>query len=337
MKNKIFISLFILIFGFGGLHAQVGIKKVAQSTMNFLLVSTSPKSSALGDAYSALGSGAEAMFYNPAAMAENKAEFDFTMNVTNWIADIKYISGGICYNMGDFGTVGLNILTVDYGTIYSTSLISSAEQASYPLGYKDNGTMENIGALAIGLSYARAINQQFLIGGNIKLANQNLGENYFSNGINKENNATKLAFDAGVKYYTGYRSFRFGMAIRNFASNIKREEIEEQLPLSFSMGAAADLFQIVTGEPVKDNELNFSIDFLHQNSYSERINLGMEYTFMNMISLRGGYQSNRDLASWSLGAGLMYKLFDKLIRVDYSYSEFEYFDGVNRIGLSFQL
>jgi len=337
IRNKIIIPLAFLIIVFtSNVFAQVGLKKVAQSTMNFLLVSTSPRACSMGDAYFSVGTGAEAMFYNPSALAEMNNSFDLLANVTNWIADIKYISAGIAYNLGNYGVVGANVLTVDYGTIYSTSLISASEQSLYPLGYKDNGEMKNIGAMAIGISYAKSINSQFMIGGTIKIASQSLGENYFSTGETRKNDATKLVFDAGVKYYTGYRSFRFGMAIRNFASNIQREEIEEQLPLTFTMGVAMDLFNIVTGEPLKDNALLLAIDYLHQNSYSERLNLGIEYTFMNLLSIRGGYQTNRDLASWSLGIGLSHSIFDKQVRVDYSYSKFKLFDDVNRIGIGIQ-
>jgi hypothetical protein len=338
MKAKnIITEVFVLFLIFSIVaDAQIGLKKVAQSTMNFLLVSTSPRASGMGEAYYSTGTGAEAMFYNPAALAEVDKSVDVSANITNWIADIKYISGSVAWNLGNYGVVGANIVTVDYGTIYGTSLISSSEQAAYPLGYKDNGELGNIGAMAVGVSYAKAINSQFLIGGTVKIASQSLGENQFSTGENKKNDAAKLVFDAGVKYYTGYRSFRFGMAIRNFASNIKREQIEEQLPLTFTMGIAMDMFTMVTGEKVKDNTLTLAVDYLHQNSYSERVNLGLEYIFMNLISLRGGYQTNRDLSSWSLGAGISHIIFDKQIRLDYSYSKFDLFDPVNRIGVGVQ-
>ena len=338
MKNRnILIGLLSLLFLLtGNAGAQIGLKKVAQSTMDFLLVSTSPRASGMGEAYFSTGTGSEAMFYNPAALAEIEKSVDVTANITNWIADIKYIGGGVAWNLGNYGVVGANIVTVDYGTIYGTSLISSSEQILYPMGYKDNGELGNIGALAVGLSYAKAINSQFMIGGTIKIASQSLGENQFSTGETKSNDATKLVFDAGVKYYTGYRSFRFGMAIRNFASNIKREQIEEQLPLTFTMGIALDMFTMVLGEAMKDNSLTFAVDYLHQNSYSERVNLGLEYTFMNLLSLRGGYQTNRDIASWSMGAGLSYVILDKQISVDYSYSKFDLFDAVNRIGIGIQ-
>ena len=56
---------------------------------------------------------------------------------------------------------------------------------------------------------------------------------------------------------------------------------------------------------------------------------------IDVVSLRGGYQTNRDLASWSGGLGLNTSLSDYDIEVSYSYSSFEIFDSVNRVSLVF--
>ena len=225
MKSRtILILIFLFSFYMQKAFSQVDLTKTGQSTMNFLLVGTSSRACALGEAYTALGRGSESMFYNPAGLTGINKEFDINVNYTQWIADINYLSGSIAWNLGTYGVVGLNLLTVDYGTINGTSLIYESEIELYPLGYKDNGPVSNVGAYAIGLSYAKAVSEEFSIGVNLKLAGQNLGQSLLSGGL-KDNNATKLVFDAGVKYNTGFKGFVFGMSIRNFSSNIKREEI----------------------------------------------------------------------------------------------------------------
>ena len=302
--------------------------------MNFLSVGTSSRASALGEAFTAIGSGSESMFYNPSGLTNVTKDFDITLNYTNWIADIKYISGGVAWNLGTYGVVGFNMLTVNYGVINGTSLIGPDEGDLYPLGYKDNGELNNVGAYAVGLSYAKAISEEFSIGGNIKIAGQNLGESNFGSTV-KENNATKLVFDAGVRYSTGFKGFVFGMSIRNFSTNVKREEIEEQLPLLFSLGAAVNVMDVVDEEFAETNPVLLEIDFLHPNNYSERVNMGLEYKFQQMIAVRLGYQTNRDLASWSAGLGFNTSISDYDIEVGYSYSRFEFFDSVSRISLSF--
>lgn len=336
IKMRFGFILIILIFflNIGITHSQVDLNKTAQSTMNFLSVGTSSRASALGEAFTAIGSGSESMFYNPSGLTNVTKDFDIMLNYTNWIADIKYISGGVAWNLGAYGVVGFSMLTVNYGVINGTSLIGPGEGDLYPLGYKDNGELNNVGAYAVGLSYAKAISEEFAIGGNIKIAGQNLGESNFGS-IVEENNATKLVFDAGVRYSTGFKGFVFGMSIRNFSTNVKREEIEEQLPLLFSLGAAFNVMEIVDDQLAETNPVLLEVDFLHPNNYSERVNMGLEYKFHQIIAVRFGYQTNRDLASWSGGLGFNTSISDYDIQVGYSYSEFNFFDNVQRISLNF--
>ena len=335
MKNSILprLILIALLLIVSLLQAQVGLNKVAQSTMNFQQVGISARASALGEAFCAVGRGSESIFYNPAGVVETDKTFDLKLCATQWIADINYMAGALSYDMGSYGSVGLSFLSVDYGDIYTTSLLDASESALYPVGYKDTGIASNVGAWSLGLTYGRAISTQFMIAGNARLVSQSLGTTAIAVGSSKDNNATKLVFDAGVKYYTGLKSFRFGMAIRNFSSNIKREEINEQLPLTFTMGTALNLFDLILTSQADENELTLAVDFIHPNNYSERVNVGLEYIFMKKLALRGGWQSNQDLASWSAGLGVHSAIGGSEVAFDYSYSYFDIFDGVNRFSL----
>ena len=329
------ISMMVLLTASSAL-SQVGLKKVGQSTMNFQLVSISPRASAMGEAFYAVGKGAESIFFNPGGVVESGRRFDLKLYITRWIADINYIGGAVAWNMGNMGTLGLSFLTVDYGTIHATGLLAPGEQELYPQGYKDFGIADNVGAYSFGVTYGRAITNQFLIGGTMRLAGQSLGRSTVASG-ETTNDALKLVFDAGVKYYTGLKSFRFGMAIRNFSSTVKREEIEEQMPILFTMGAAMDLLDIFVPDHSADHTFTLAVDFLHPNNYSERVNFGLEYMLFGKIALRGGYQMMQDIASWSAGIGMNTNLGKNEISIDYSYSNFDIFSGVNRlsVGMAF--
>ncbi|MFH1213988.1 MAG: PorV/PorQ family protein, partial [Candidatus Neomarinimicrobiota bacterium] len=237
--NLLLAGILIMTLSFSA-YAQIGLKKVAQSTMNFLLVSISPHASGMGEAYCAVGTGVESILYNPAGISETANRFEMQTYSTQWIGDINYLGGSFIWNLRQYGTLGLSLLSVDYGTIYGTGLLLNTEKDQYLQGYIDLGKIDNVGAFACGLTYGRAISTQFLIGGDVRIVGQNLGQTQLDNGL-KNNNAVKAVFDAGVKYNTGFHGFRFGMSIRNFSSNIKREELEEQLPLLFTMGMAIDL------------------------------------------------------------------------------------------------
>ncbi|MDZ7722646.1 MAG: PorV/PorQ family protein [candidate division KSB1 bacterium] len=332
--KHLFMILIVAMTAVPAARAQVGLTKVAQSTMNFLLVNVSPKAAAMGETFTAVGEGAESIFFNPAGAAElsNNSAFDVKMYMTQWIADIQYMAGAVVWNGRHLGTIGLSALWVDYGTIYGTSLLSGGEQAQYPLGYKDNGTLSNVGSYALGLTYGYAVSDRFLIGGNLKYVGQNLGENMMGGSI-VQNDAQKLVVDAGVKYYTGFKSFRFGMAIRNFSSNLKREEISEPLPLLFTMGLAMDILDFFPMDNPDANSLTLALDFLHPNNYTERINFGIDYTLWNALSLRAGYQTNQDVANWSTGLGIRTAVGKNDIDFAYSYSNFDVFNSVNRFSM----
>jgi len=306
--------------------AQVGLNKLAQSTMNFQLVSVSPKASAMGEAYGAFGAGADAVFFNPAGLADINNKFNAVINYTQWIADINYYAAAVSWNLESYGVVGLNALSVDYGTILGTSL-------DLQKGYIDNGELQNVGAYSFGLSYAKAISKEFMVGGNARYVGQNLGENTFNDGTFVKNNATKFVVDFGVKYYTNFNDFRLGMAIRNFSSDITREVYSEQLPLIFIVGGAIDLLDFMDSGHDKNTSLTLAADFVHPNNYSERINTGIEYKFLGILSLRGGYQTNRDVQSWSAGVGFNTTVGGTTWEINYSFSKMDIFSNVNRFSI----
>lgn len=328
LKRTLTAVLIFFAWAARDLDAQVNLDKVAQSTMNFQLVSVSPKASALGEAYYAVGTGSDAIFYNPAGLAEMNGTFDVSLDYTQWIADINYFAGAAAWNLGSYGVVGLSVLSVDYGTINWTTL-------DLVNGYVDNGPLPNIGAYSVGLSYARFINTQFSVGGNIRFVGQNLGENIFLDGTTVKNGATRLVFDLGVKYNTGFKDFRFSMAYRNFSSEVSYAYQSEQLPATFTLGTAIDLIDFFVVNHDRGTSLTFSADYLHSNNYSERINLGLEYRLLGILALRGGYQTNRDIQSWSGGVGFNSTLAGSDIEVNYSFSKMDFFNNVNRFSVRF--
>ena len=111
--------------------------------------------------------------------------------------------------------------------------------------------------LVVGVEFASAQSRS-RIEGTVKDAKTGEvlpGANVLIVGTTVRNDATKLVFDLGVKYYTLFKDFRFGMAIRNFSSDIKRELISEQLPLTFTIGGAIDLMDFFNETHDKNTSL----------------------------------------------------------------------------------
>lgn len=339
MKLLIKIIAFILSLGSMNLLAQdIGslgqnssnVKLTGQSSMTFLQIGVSPKAAALGDAYTAVSQGVESVFFNPAGLTEMNSQFQAFVSSTQWFADIKYLAGAIGYNSGDYGAFALSFIVVDYGTIKGTSLVPAASTGA---NYTLTGDVKNVGAYSFGLTYVKAVSTKFAIGGTVKYVGQQLGQLTDANGNTSDNNANKVAFDMGVKYFPGIESLRLGMSIRNFSTFVQYQNFESPLPLAFSVGLGMNLMDLINKDMSKEHALVLSSEFVHPNDYTDRVNTGLEYTFMNLVSLRAGYETNHDILSWSGGIGLGTSLAGTRIDVDYSYSQTKYFDGVNRFAL----
>ena len=73
--------------------------------------------------------------------------------------------------------------------------------------------------------------------------------------------------------------------------------------------------------------MNFSVQATNARSHSEQIGFGLEYRFLKLVSVRGGYVTNNDEDDFSFGFGISY--FG--ITVDYAYTPLQNFDSVNRL------
>ena len=324
MKKVTFVLALVCMCGVFFMPSHATIKKVAQTGLQFLKVDVGARSAAMGGAFMMVGDDANAMFYNPAGIGLMQNGFDFFVARTQWIADISYNAGGLAKKLGNWGNVGVSVIYCDYGSDIVGTRLATNDQ-----GYVETGNLE-FGAYAVGLTYAKMLTNKFTVGAQIKYATQNLGQNLFANGKTVENKVSGLAYDFGTIFYPGFKSFRLGMSIRNFSPQFKYQNTAFQLPLTFTIGFAMDVLDFMGDHK---NSLLLAIDAIHPRDYTERINLGAEYWFMNMFALRGGYKFNYDEESLSGGIGIKSKLGGLGLRVEYSYSDFGVFNAVNRVSL----
>jgi hypothetical protein len=301
--------------------------KLAQTGFNFLSVSSDARSSGIGGAVNSFSGFSGAMSYNPASMAEMPTLLSATFSMNKWIADINYLSASVILSpaSGDYGTVGLSLQTVDYGDVEGTMV-----DRNNPNGYFDTGII-NPTALAVGLGYSKMISKQFGLGARIKYAYQSLGESTFfdnttSDVTTKKNKVDAIAYDFGTIYKTGIKSIAFGMSVTNFSKEIKFESEGFQLPLLFTFGVSANLFDLIN-LPQSNQELMIAVDWTHPRSHPEQIKIGAEYKFMNLLSLRGGYVGGNDENKFTYGVGI--SSFG--LAIDYSYTPFGVFGNVQQV------
>lgn len=306
-------------------------QRLAQAGMKFLSQSIDARAAAMGDAVTAIGGSSVSMFYNPAGMAELGQSVHASFGQVKWIGDIDYNAGAIALQPfgGRYGVVGFSIMAVDYGTFEETIRADNSQ------GFEDLGTFSPT-AMAVGLGYARSLTDRFSVGGNVKYVSQSLGPSVMrldgSGVLRQDNDATTVAFDFGVLYHTGFRSLTFALSTRNFSREVTYAEENFELPLTFQIGIAMDLMDFTSLE-TNDHSLSLAVDAKRPRDYAEQIQVGLEYSFLNLLQLRAGYVQPQDEGGLRLGAGLRADLNGIGFGFDYAYTQFGAFGTVNRIGL----
>ncbi|MCX6134988.1 MAG: PorV/PorQ family protein [Ignavibacteriales bacterium] len=309
--------------------------KLAQTGMKFLSVGLSARQGALADAFTAVDGNSASLFYNPAGMARLDGTVDVSLGSVNWIADIKQYSLGAAIKAGDLGVFGISFQYADYGNIEATILANNSQ------GFLDVGSIKP-NAYAVGLGYARALTDKFSVGGNVKFVRQDLGTgitqaSYVGTAgsytdatvVGDSRNAVDvIAFDFGLIYRTGYKSLTLGMAVRNFAREVKYQKESFQLPLAFKLGVSMNVFDLV-GFYREKQSLLVTVDAEHPRDFPEQMKIGLEYVFMDVVSARVGYVGPADEHSLSYGLGVQYKYF----AVDYAYTPFGIFNQVQRFSV----
>ena len=332
------------IVALSGLFASAafGQAKLAQTGFNFLSVGTDARATAMGEAFTTIEGSSASLFYNPAGLAGINSFVDLSMSHMKWIADIKYLSGTVAFTPfeGRYGVVGVSFMSISYGDFHFTQVAANEQ------GYQDIEDWPSPSAYVIGVGYGKAISSQFSVGGQVKYAHQSLGNSLvpvYTTVVDTSGTARKdttydlrdyaigtLAFDFGTLYKTGLKSLAFGVAITNFAQEIKYERESFQLPLSFKIGISMNLMDLVPGIG-EDHSLYVSIDAVHPRSYNEYLNIGGEYVFSETIAFRVGYITNHP--DYDLTAGLGVKKAG--VAVDYSFMPHEVFSNIHRISVKF--
>lgn len=309
-----------------------GQQKLAQSGMKFLNVGADARSAALGDAVTSLEGSAPSMFSNPASMARITDFATVSLSRTQWIAEITHNYGSVAFAPwnGEYGVIGVFVQAVDYGVIQETILDQGTQ------GFLDLGTFRPTAGV-IGLGYARALNDQFSVGGTLKYARQNLGDATVQLREEKQGNAVGVAaFDLGILYKTGFKSLNFGMSVRNFAREVYFQKEGFQLPLTFKIGISMNVGDLADIDH-DTHGLLITLDAEHPRDYFEQVHVGAEYVFMKILALRVGFVSPADEYNISYGVGL-HKAFEGLgFGLDYAYTPFGIFGGVHRFSFDFSL
>ena len=277
----------------------------------FLMIDVNPKAAAMAGAYISVTRSAEAVYYNPASIVyiPNLA---VSVTHTRWFAGINMEFASAVYNARRIGS---------FGVIF-TGLMTDAMQVRTPLQPDGTGETFYAGYYRFGLVYARRLTNHVSFGGSL---------NYIYGSLYKDFAASAISTDISVLYITRFHGFKFGMMIANFGSRMTYINEAYPLPTNFQFGASVHAWQtdsftlLLSGRAMKPN-VGKPVG-----------SIGLELNLKNYLFLRGGYQLNSDVQTFSLGAGLLWNILNKKFSFDYSYSDFLLLGVAHRFGLTIEL
>jgi len=303
-------------------------ERVGQTGWQFLHLPTVARNAAIGGIISGVtGNNVMSAFANPANLVDIK-NVDAGFTKINYVADISYMTAAIAKNFGSLGVFGVTFASLDVGDMYRTeNLFDAAENITERSG--DMGTF-TAGDQLIGLSYARNVTDRLSIGGNLSYIEETLDQTKVKN----------WNVDFGVFFRTGFRSLRFSLVARNFGADKEFTGFTEiygvpqtvRMPLDFRMGVGYDIIEKHEGGL---HQLTSYLEGIHVNDGPERVHAALEYTFMDMFSLRGGYKFNYDEQGITLGGGLCYNMKNIVGRIDYAYLDYGRLEAVHMFTIGF--
>jgi len=290
--------------------------KVGSSAFKFLNIQTDAHGAALGG-LAAQASGANALFWNPAGIAGSEG-MGVSAGMTQWLVETTVMNAGVVMPMMG-GTVGLSLVSVDYGTMMVTGWDEVAEGV---VGLVPNQGEFSATDMSLQASYGKSLSDKFSLGGTAKMISQSI-DDVSNNG---------LAFDIGTQFNTGYRGISMGAVVSNFGPDVDSHAPDDasyeefpgmSLPMTFSFG--------VVGEAIPG--LNAGLNVLKQADMAQEFILNGEYSVASLVSLRFSYNISNPQQPMSFGAGLGMAG----ITVNLAISTPQHFDPVMRFGIGYAL
>jgi long-subunit fatty acid transport protein len=322
-KKTIYILFLFIVIAFSDSDAQLfpilGGQRAGISTAQFLKIGVGGRAAALGESFVAISDDASALYWNPAGLAQFKTdEVIFSHNI--WLVDINHDFLGAVYHLDSDNTFGISLTSLSMEKMPVTTEFAPFGNGEY-FGFSD---------IALSVSYARKMTEQFSFGGTVKYIEETLDKLKMRG----------VMLDIGTYYRTGLGSTRFAVTVSNFGAELapdgevvligKRKNSEWQSfapPTIFRIGFAFEPYQD------EDHSVTTSIQLNHPNDNSENVSLGVEYSWERMLFLRGGYKINVDEQNYSFGAGVNVPIIIAQFTLDYAFANFERLGSAHRFSI----
>lgn len=355
--------LFCTVSSYGGNEQRAG-----QAGASELLINPWSRSSGWGNANSGSIRGLESLQLNVAGTAFTKRT-ELIFSHTKWLVGtgININSFGLSQKIGESGVLSLAIMSMDFGDIE----ITTVELPEGGIGYFHPNFTN------ISLAYAKEFSNSIYGGLVFKVINEKISDL----------NATGVCFDAGIQYLTGLGknklgkknkdNLHFGISMKNIGPTmrfkgdglsfrgsvppndivmtVEHRSADFELPSLIMIGATYDFFlaqkvDTVADKIKSDHRISFATNFTHNSFTKDQFHFGLEYSFKELVMLRGGYVYEKGIDSYETRttaftgptAGVsvqlpMNKEKGSTFSVDYSFRATNPFDGVHSVGAKITL
>ncbi len=325
--------------GFGQLFRSTS--KVGTTAAQFLKIGAGARALGMGSAQVAVSGDVSSIYWNPAGLSRLMVNSEITFTHAEWLADINYDFAAGVLPIEGLGTFGLSVISMNV----PDDLVRTVE---FPEG---DGRRWDASSLALGLTYARNLTDNFSLGFSAKYVHESVWSE----------TATGFAVDVGTLYRFDIKGLSLGATITNFGTkmqlsgrdlyfntdpdgstgsgpnNIPSELRTESydMPLTFRIGLAYEL------EPVQDIRAIVALDATHPNDNTEYVNTGVELSWNGIVYGRVGYKSvflrdSEQGLTW--GLGLYYGIANvATVKLDYGFADYGRLKNVQYFTLGLRL
>lgn len=264
-----------------------------------LLINPWARSTGLFGLNTASVGGIEAMKMNIAGMAQDSStDVGLSHGIYLSGTNISINDLAVAQKVGDAGVIGLNIMSMSFGDIPTTTYFYPEGQGTYHPQF-----------LNIELGFAKQFSTHINAGAAATYISEQIGNI----------GAQAIAFDAGVQYVTGKRdNFHFGITLRNLGTNMRFSgtgfsvngdqpqssptfAVTEnypsdkfEMPTYLNIGGSYDLFldehHLTSKDASPMHKLSIFADFQSNSFNNDYLGAGVEYGFKNMFMLRAAYR-----------------------------------------------
>lgn len=285
--------------------------KVGTTGAQFLELGVSARAMGMAEAFAAVSNDVSAVYYNPAGLVSLYGK-EAMATYIRMPADVNYAFGAIGFPLEAVGgVVGIGV----YDLFTDDMIVRTYDRGTF----EGTGQTFRYNAIAMSVGYGRYLTDKFSVGVTVRyIAEESYNES-----------AIGWSADVGTLYDTGFRGFKIGMAITNFGPDLKFIEEEYPLPINFKFGGSINVIEAL------DHQVTLAAEGAHPSDNLEKYNAGLEYTFKERFSLRGGGRFNYDVDGFTAGGGIKLPFGDESeLRIDYAFQDFGILTEVHRFSMA---